>query len=184
MDVCLRVLKESNKSRLDSFSVRNSVLIISHITFRDCPVHFFFPTTFLEVAVYGHGFYELSSMLMRKNVNNDVSKDSPTGQLVVATRKAIHYMQCEHSLRKRSFSRINLNVESFETGICTINCGQVKRRFSKKGYARSSHAGPDFAHNQAERREIENHTSEHSPLIKTRYQICFFDDLPWIFKTM
>ena len=45
MEVCLRVLKESNKSRFDSYSVRNSV--------RDCRVHFFFvPTTFLEVAVW------------------------------------------------------------------------------------------------------------------------------------
>ena len=41
MDVCLRVLKESNKSRFDSYSVRNSVLIISHITFRDCRMHSF-----------------------------------------------------------------------------------------------------------------------------------------------
>ena len=41
MDICLRVLKESNKSRFDSYSVRNSVLIISHITFRDCRVHIF-----------------------------------------------------------------------------------------------------------------------------------------------
>ena len=38
MDVCLRVVKESNKSRFDSYSVRKSVLIISH---RDCQVHFF-----------------------------------------------------------------------------------------------------------------------------------------------
>ena len=51
MDICLRVLKENNKRRFDSYSVRNSVLIISHITFRDCRVHFF-PTTFLEIAVY------------------------------------------------------------------------------------------------------------------------------------
>ena len=29
------------------------------------------------VHIYGHGFYELSHMLMRKNVNNDVSKDLP-----------------------------------------------------------------------------------------------------------
>jgi len=29
------------------------------------------------VAINGHGFYELSRMLMMKNVNNDVSKDSP-----------------------------------------------------------------------------------------------------------
>ena len=31
-------------------SVRNSVLIISHVAFRDCRVHFF-PKTFLEIAV-------------------------------------------------------------------------------------------------------------------------------------
>ena len=41
MDVCLRILKESNRSRFDSYSVRISVLIISHITFRDCRVHIF-----------------------------------------------------------------------------------------------------------------------------------------------
>ena len=34
MDVCLRVLKESNKSKFDSYSVINSVSSISHI-FRD-----------------------------------------------------------------------------------------------------------------------------------------------------
>ena len=41
MDICLRVLKESNKSRFDSYSVRNSELIVSHITFRDCEVYIF-----------------------------------------------------------------------------------------------------------------------------------------------
>ena len=41
MEMCLRELKESNKNRFDSYSVRNSVLIISHITFRDCRVHSF-----------------------------------------------------------------------------------------------------------------------------------------------
>ena len=35
-------------------------------------------TTFeLSSYTYGHGFHELSCMLMRKNVNNGVSKDSP-----------------------------------------------------------------------------------------------------------
>ena len=37
----LRMLKESNNRRFDSYNVRNSVLIISHITFRDCRVHIF-----------------------------------------------------------------------------------------------------------------------------------------------
>ena len=39
MDICLRVLKESDKSRFDSYNVRNSVLIISHITFWDYRVY-------------------------------------------------------------------------------------------------------------------------------------------------
>ena len=39
MGICLLVLKESNKSRFDSYSVRNSILIISHVTFQDCRVH-------------------------------------------------------------------------------------------------------------------------------------------------
>ena len=39
VDVCLCVLKESNKRSFDSYSVWKSVLIISHITFRDCCVH-------------------------------------------------------------------------------------------------------------------------------------------------
>ena len=29
------------------------------------------------VHIYGHGFYELSRMLIMKNVNNEVSNDSP-----------------------------------------------------------------------------------------------------------
>ena len=41
MDLCLKVLKESNKTKFDSYSVRNSVLIISHITFRDVACTFF-----------------------------------------------------------------------------------------------------------------------------------------------
>ena len=41
MDICLRVLNESEKSRFDSYSVRNSALIISHITFRGCRAYIF-----------------------------------------------------------------------------------------------------------------------------------------------
>ena len=41
MNACLLVLKESNKSRFDVYCVRNSVFIISLVTFRDCRVHIF-----------------------------------------------------------------------------------------------------------------------------------------------
>ena len=45
------VVKESNNSRFDSYSVRNTVLNISQVTFRDCRLHIF-STTFLKIAVY------------------------------------------------------------------------------------------------------------------------------------
>ena len=61
VDIYLRVLKESNKGRFDSYSVRNSVLNISHITLRDCRVHIF-PTTFLQIAVLTVSFYLLSCL--------------------------------------------------------------------------------------------------------------------------
>ena len=41
MGICLRVLKESNKSRFDSYKVRKSTLIVSHVTFRDFRLHIF-----------------------------------------------------------------------------------------------------------------------------------------------
>ena len=56
MGVCLRVLKESNKSRFDIYSVRsnrNSLLIISHITFRDCRVHMFSDNLSRNSCIHG-----------------------------------------------------------------------------------------------------------------------------------
>ena len=52
-EVCLRVLKESNKSRFDSYRVRNSVLISLRLGIVACT---FCPTTFLEIAVYVTAF--------------------------------------------------------------------------------------------------------------------------------
>ena len=50
IDVCLLMLKESNNGRFDSYRVRNSVLIISQITVRDCREHIFL-LTFLEINI-------------------------------------------------------------------------------------------------------------------------------------
>ena len=41
MEMCFRVLKESNKIGSTATVVRHSLLIISHITFQDCRMHFF-----------------------------------------------------------------------------------------------------------------------------------------------
>ena len=50
--MCLRVLKESNKSRFDRYCRHKQCIHhIPYITFRDCRVHIF-PKTFLEIAVY------------------------------------------------------------------------------------------------------------------------------------
>ena len=41
MDMCLRVLKAKQQTRFDSYGVRNSELVVSHIniSFRDCRMH-------------------------------------------------------------------------------------------------------------------------------------------------
>ena len=65
MDVCLRMLKESNNRSFNSYSVRNSVLIISHIAFQNVAC-IFFPTTFLEKAVYRIFCVNISLIMPKK----------------------------------------------------------------------------------------------------------------------
>ena len=52
-DECLQELKESNKSSFDNYSVRSSA--IDHIPYYLSGLSraHFFPTAFLEIAVYG-----------------------------------------------------------------------------------------------------------------------------------
>ena len=53
MDVLLRVLKETKKSRVDIDSARKSVLIISHNTFRDCHGQIFSNNLFRNSCISG-----------------------------------------------------------------------------------------------------------------------------------
>ena len=64
-DLCLRLLEESNKSKFYSYSVRNSVLIISHITFQDCRVHIFSNNLSRNSCIreYPCGFISFSNQL-------------------------------------------------------------------------------------------------------------------------
>ena len=62
LDICLPVLKESNKSRFDSYSVKNRELIVSHITFRDCSV-LIFSDSCLEIAGYSSWSFPLCGKL-------------------------------------------------------------------------------------------------------------------------
>ena len=54
MEVCLPALKESSKIKFDSYSARNSVLIISNITFRDCRVHIFSDNLSRNSCIFYH----------------------------------------------------------------------------------------------------------------------------------
>ena len=44
------------------------------------------------VHLYGHGFYELRRMLMRKTVNSDVSKDSPIRTFYIRTCFSLQFL--------------------------------------------------------------------------------------------
>jgi len=50
----LQLLKASNKSKFDSYSVRSSVYIISHITFQDCRVHIFSENLSRNICIWDH----------------------------------------------------------------------------------------------------------------------------------
>ena len=52
------------------------------------------------VRIYGHGFCELSRMLMRKNVNSDVSKDSPIVKVNIKYEAEKHICTKNKSLKK------------------------------------------------------------------------------------
>ena len=67
MDVCLWVLKESNKSRFDSCSVRNSTDWSCTILPFGIVARTFFPTTFLKIAVYKNNHW--SPLLLDECLN-------------------------------------------------------------------------------------------------------------------
>ena len=79
MDLCLRVQKESNKSKFDSYSVGNSVLIISHITFRFCRLHIFLRQPFSK-ELY---IYPLDGAIQRFNNHGLASKPEPDRALIL-----------------------------------------------------------------------------------------------------
>ena len=72
--VCLQVLKKSNKSRFDSYSVRNSVMITSHISLRDCRVHIFSKDFLFLKQLY-------SSFIFPGRITNQWNDQVPAGLL-------------------------------------------------------------------------------------------------------
>ena len=77
MDENLRLLKESN--RFDSNSVWNSVLIISHITFRVCHVHIFSDNlsrnSCIPFSIYQISEWQFSRVLIGSLTRNDRRQD-------------------------------------------------------------------------------------------------------------
>ena len=88
VDICLRVLNESNKSyRFDSYSIRNSVLLLSHFTFRDCRVHIF-SDNFLEIAVINT---RLDNCIFRFALTNTTT--TTTSLFLTLNIQISHYLQ-------------------------------------------------------------------------------------------
>ena len=44
--------------------------------------------------IHGHGFYDVSRMLLSKNVNNDVSKDSPNNAHRYNACSSLTWLSC------------------------------------------------------------------------------------------
>ena len=96
------MLKESNNRRLDGYSVRNSVLIITHITFRDCRVH-------------------ISSDNLSRNSCMDNAYISQHEKLLV-------YRLCRNYTR-RAQSQLNLSDRSFLVMPCLVATLAARKYF-------------------------------------------------------
>ena len=75
-----------------SFKIASEKLQVAQIT----PLTQFF-LTFEFVRIYGHGVYEVSRMLIRNNVNNNVNNDSPiaTDRNVYGTTQKVIIVDCK-----------------------------------------------------------------------------------------
>ena len=96
MDVCLRVLKESNKRRFDSYSVWNSVLIISHITFRDRRVHIFADNLSRNSCIHktymGHPSLQAAMNHSRQNYNKAIRDEISREELISQQSRVSSYL--------------------------------------------------------------------------------------------
>ena len=124
MEVCLRMLKESNKGRFDSCNVRNSVLIISHITFRDCRLHIFSDNlsrnSYILQLVTAPPFhvpkswksYPFGRSLLVKAIIRS------TGRFSLSERKALRLYHKTHSIIKDVPTRLQISgrTRKSETG--------------------------------------------------------------------
>ena len=112
MDTCLRVLKESNKSRFNSYSARNSVLIISHITFQDCRVYFFFRQPFSKQLYEAQGLDKaLQGCAYAKKV---VQRPGAVRKVAIPHARQLRVSELAVVLKRRaSWRRLSLRRFSF-----------------------------------------------------------------------
>ena len=104
--VCLRVLKERNKSRFDSYSVRNRVLNISHITFRDCGVHMFSDSLSRNSCIW-LSTWEIGAAQLRS-----VTEIVPKSPFLYLNRSPIRYCFCASAEDSRYSVKKALSGES------------------------------------------------------------------------
>ena len=86
MYVCLWVLKESNKSTFEGYYVRNSELIISHVTFRDCRVHIFSDNLSRNSCICTITDWRVNKTFKTSSINSCASLNTVPGQRLYIKR--------------------------------------------------------------------------------------------------
>ena len=125
MDICLWVLKESNKSRFDSYSVRNSVLRISHITFRDCRMHIFLDNL-SQNSCMGSGIWKprISRGILNRVPLSLRGEFATHFQKIKQTYPFVYnilfYFTLYHFVVQINMTIFNLTLKCFAEG-CTLN---------------------------------------------------------------
>ena len=114
VDVCLRVLKESNKRRFDSHSVTESALIISHNTFRDCRVHSFSENLFRNSCF---------ATLLQNELNSDFAP------FITHEKNPYYLICCKTGLNAGGKTR-NIAIQLVLQQCCRTSCTFSVARFT------------------------------------------------------
>ena len=99
-----------------------------------------------SVRIYDHGFDELSRMLMRKNVNNKVSKDSPTEKYLdgfVIRLDCFTPALNIHCVRNPFFPVAVWKIANYPGGDCRPARSAYSGTTGVRASTRGSHAGTE-----------------------------------------
>ena len=124
--LCFRVLKGSSKSRFNSHSVRNSVLI-SHINFRDCRMHFYSDKIPVYITSEVKDYYEALFLSYRPQTKCSISQFFKTNCIQLLFMTIMQHVWA-FSETSQKISKITYTASRFSILMSAKICSECLKR--------------------------------------------------------